>query len=120
MLGLTLMASRFLAVYARDRGLPPRQAKATVRVQVTDDNDHRPTFQSAVCSLEVPENQRGVELITLCATDPDAGENGRLSYQLTGDYFSRGEGGTLRWGVRLAGWDVAMEWRRRCKQSSLC
>ncbi|XP_061485277.1 protocadherin-16 isoform X2 [Rhineura floridana] len=75
-------AEHLLTVYARDRGLPPRQAKVTVRVLVADENDHAPAFPSDACSLEVPENQSQVELITLRATDRDTGDNGRLSYHL--------------------------------------
>lgn len=72
------------AVFARDGGVPPHQAKASVRILVADENDHAPAFQSDTYTLEVPENQSQVEVITVCATDPDTGENGRLSYQLTG------------------------------------
>nr|XP_034970866.1 protocadherin-16 [Zootoca vivipara]XP_034970867.1 protocadherin-16 [Zootoca vivipara] len=75
-------AEHLLTVYARDKGLPPRQAKATVRILVADDNDHAPTFQAEASSLEVPENQSQVELTTVRATDHDAGENGRLTYRL--------------------------------------
>ncbi|XP_042316175.1 protocadherin-16 [Sceloporus undulatus] len=75
-------AEHLLTVYAQDKGLPPRQSKATVRVLVTDENDHAPTFPRETYSLEVPENQAHVELVTLRATDHDAGENGRLIYHL--------------------------------------
>ncbi|NXH17451.1 PCD16 protein, partial [Bucco capensis] len=71
-----------LMVYARDGGLPPRLSKASVRVTVGDENDHAPRLQSEACSLEVPENQSRVALHTLRASDPDAGENGRLEYRL--------------------------------------
>uniref|UniRef100_A0ACB8FH05 Uncharacterized protein n=1 Tax=Sphaerodactylus townsendi TaxID=933632 RepID=A0ACB8FH05_9SAUR len=76
-------AEHLLTVYARDGGVPPRQAKVSVRILVADENDHSPAFQSDACALEVPENQSQVEVITVCATDHDAGENSRLSYQLT-------------------------------------
>ncbi|KYO40015.1 hypothetical protein Y1Q_0014248 [Alligator mississippiensis] len=69
-----------LTVYARDSGLPPNVAKATVRILVGDENDHAPHFESQSCSLEVPENESRVMLHVLRATDPDAGENGRLEY----------------------------------------
>ncbi|XP_067322476.1 LOW QUALITY PROTEIN: protocadherin-16 [Anolis sagrei] len=75
-------AEHLLTVYAQDKGLPPRQSRATVRVLVTDENDHAPAFPSEAYSLEVPENQDHVELVTLRATDYDAGENGRLAYHL--------------------------------------
>ncbi|NXX49867.1 PCD16 protein, partial [Tricholaema leucomelas] len=71
-----------LTVYARDGGLPPRLSKATVRVRVGDENDHAPHLESQACALQVPENQSRVALHTLRATDPDAGNNGRLQYLL--------------------------------------
>ncbi|XP_070605431.1 protocadherin-16 [Erythrolamprus reginae] len=75
-------AEHLLTVYAQDGGLPPRQAKATVRVLVVDENDHAPVFQKEAYSLAVPENQSRQELLTLRATDLDAGDNGRVSYSL--------------------------------------
>lgn len=72
------------AVYAQDGGLPPRQAKVTVRVLVVDENDHTPVFQNDAYSLAVPENQSHQKLLTLRATDHDAGDNGRISYSLAG------------------------------------
>ncbi|XP_029821605.1 protocadherin-16 [Manacus vitellinus] len=80
----SLSAGRSLcpAVYARDAGLPPSLAKATVRITVGDENDHAPQLESESCSVEVPENQSRVALYTLRATDPDGGENGRLEYRV--------------------------------------
>ncbi|XP_058040716.1 protocadherin-16 isoform X4 [Ahaetulla prasina] len=75
-------AEHLLTVYAQDGGLPPRQAKATVRVLVLDENDHAPVFQNDAYSLAVPENQSHQKLLTLRATDHDAGDNGRISYSL--------------------------------------
>ncbi|XP_068026259.1 LOW QUALITY PROTEIN: protocadherin-16 [Melanerpes formicivorus] len=71
-----------LTVYARDGGLPPRLATATVLVRVGDENDHSPQLESQACALQVPENQSRVALHTLRATDPDAGDNSRLQYLL--------------------------------------
>ncbi|XP_060119777.1 protocadherin-16 [Heteronotia binoei] len=76
-------AEHLLTVYARDGGVPPHQTKASVRILVADENDNAPAFQRDTYALEVPENQSQAEVITVCATDHDAGENGRLSYQLT-------------------------------------
>ncbi|XP_026577443.1 protocadherin-16 [Pseudonaja textilis] len=75
-------AEHLLTVYAQDGGLPPRQAKATVHVLVVDENDHAPIFQNDTYSLAVPENQSHQQLLTLRATDHDAGDNGRISYSL--------------------------------------
>lgn len=73
------------AVYARDTGLPPSLTKATVWIIVGDENDHAPHLESESFSVEVPENQSRVALYTLRATDPDAGENGRLEYRVAGE-----------------------------------
>uniref|UniRef100_A0A8C9VBP1 Protocadherin-16 n=1 Tax=Scleropages formosus TaxID=113540 RepID=A0A8C9VBP1_SCLFO len=48
--------SPFLAVYAKDGGMPPNFAKATVRITVLDQNDNRPAFTAPLYHLEVPEN----------------------------------------------------------------
>ncbi|XP_061607074.1 protocadherin-16-like isoform X2 [Phyllopteryx taeniolatus] len=72
-----------LTVYARDRGLPPNFAKATVRVEVEDVNDNAPVFAQPWYGLEVPENHAAVELCFLKATDPDSGAGGELEYRIT-------------------------------------
>ncbi|XP_078514848.1 protocadherin-16 [Lissotriton helveticus] len=71
-----------ITVYAKDGGVPPHMAKATVKVTVGDENDHTPAFQGDSGYLEVPENQGRVVLLTLRATDSDAGENGRVEYHI--------------------------------------
>ncbi|KAK2828340.1 hypothetical protein Q5P01_019374 [Channa striata] len=72
-----------LTVYARDGGLPPNFAKATIRVEVQDMNDNAPVFAKPWYELEVPENQGPVELCFLKATDPDSGPGGELEYRIT-------------------------------------
>lgn len=103
-----LVLSLCPAVYARDAGLPPSLTKATVWIIVGDENDHAPHLESESCFVEVPENQSRVALYTLRATDPDAGENGRLEYRVAGEMrWGRGTGqGLLRglpwiWGHQL-------------------
>ncbi|XP_066555914.1 protocadherin-16 [Amia ocellicauda] len=71
-----------VTVYARDGGLPPNFAKATVRITILDQNDNIPTFGKDIYSLEVPENLEPLELFTLKATDQDSGENGRMEYKI--------------------------------------
>lgn len=72
-------------MYARDGGLPPKFAKALVRVEVQDVNDNAPVFARLWYGLEVPENQAPVELCFLKATDPDSGPGGELEYRITGE-----------------------------------
>ncbi|KAJ3590385.1 hypothetical protein NHX12_008336 [Muraenolepis orangiensis] len=72
-----------LTVYAKDGGLPPNVAKATVKIRVTDENDNAPVFGRLFYSIEVPENAESSYLFTLRATDQDTGERGEISYKIT-------------------------------------
>ena len=53
-----------------------------VLVTVLDENDNSPRFSASVYDVTVPENQRDIALVTLVATDNDAGDNGRVTYTL--------------------------------------
>nr|XP_020468749.1 protocadherin-16-like [Monopterus albus] len=72
-----------VTVYAKDGGLPPNYAKATVRIRVLDENDNPPVFGRLYYSIEVPENLEALPLFTLRATDPDAGVSGDINYRIT-------------------------------------
>ncbi|XP_070982811.1 protocadherin-16-like [Oncorhynchus clarkii lewisi] len=74
-----------LTVYARDGGVPPNFARASVRIRMLDENDNAPAFSRLYYSLDVPENMEAVELFTLRATDLDAGDSGEMTYKITGD-----------------------------------
>lgn len=74
-----------LTVYAKDGGLPPNYAKATVRIRVLDENDNAPFFGRLYYSIEVPENLEALPLFTLRATDQDAGDSGEVNYKITGE-----------------------------------
>uniref|UniRef100_A0A669B0U8 Protocadherin-16 n=1 Tax=Oreochromis niloticus TaxID=8128 RepID=A0A669B0U8_ORENI len=89
-----------VTVSAKDGGLPPNYAKATVRIKVTDVNDNPPVFGRLYYSIEVPENLEALPLFTLRATDQDAGDNGRINYKITagdpsGDFRLDGQSGVL-------------------------
>lgn len=71
-------------VYAKDGGLPPNYATATVRIRVLDENDNAPSFGRLYHSIEVPENLEASQLFTLRATDKDTEESGEISYKITG------------------------------------
>ena len=75
-------------VYAKDGGLPPNFAKATVKITVLDENDNSPVFGRVYYSLEVPENQEPVALFTLRATDEDSGDSAEITYKITGDNYT--------------------------------
>ncbi|XP_077579230.1 protocadherin-16-like [Stigmatopora nigra] len=72
-----------LTVYAKDGGLPPNYSKATVRIRVSDENDNAPVFGRRHYGLEVPENSEPRLLFTLRATDGDAGDAGKIFYEIT-------------------------------------
>ncbi|KAK2912906.1 protocadherin-16-like [Channa argus] len=72
-----------VTVYAKDGGLPPNYAKATVRIRVLDENDNPPVFGRLYYSIEVPENLEALPLFTLRATDPDAGDSGEMKYRIS-------------------------------------
>ncbi|XP_061073015.1 protocadherin-16 [Conger conger] len=72
-----------VTVYAKDGGLPPNFAKATVRIAVLDENDNAPAFGRHHYALEVPENLGPVELFTLRARDQDTGTSGEVEYRIT-------------------------------------
>ncbi|GCB81442.1 hypothetical protein scyTo_0022508, partial [Scyliorhinus torazame] len=70
--------------YAKDGGSPPNIATVTVSIRIKDENDNRPMFEKDVYELQVPENQERVSIFTAKATDKDAGENGRVEYEIIG------------------------------------
>ncbi|XP_007937232.1 protocadherin beta-18-like [Orycteropus afer afer] len=71
-------------VTALDGGSPPRTGTALVRIVVLDVNDNAPQFDRPVYEVQVPENSPLNSLIiTVSATDIDAGINGELSYSFS-------------------------------------
>ncbi|XP_076876271.1 protocadherin-16 [Brachyhypopomus gauderio] len=89
-----------ITVYAKDGGMPPNFAKATVHITVLDDNDNAPAFERQQYSLELPENLEPVELFIVKADDRDSGDSGRLDYRITagdpdGDFQMESSSGAL-------------------------
>ncbi|XP_029987441.1 protein dachsous [Sphaeramia orbicularis] len=77
-----------LVVKALDKGTPQRENFTTVRVKVTDINDNRPEFSSNryVSSVLLKDAEDGKLLLTLSATDKDAGNNSVITYSfIAGD-----------------------------------
>ncbi|KAM9252754.1 protocadherin beta-18-like [Dugong dugon] len=69
---------------ALDGGSPPRSGTALIHVVVVDVNDNAPQFEMPVYEVQVPENSPLDSLvITVTATDLDAGINGELSYSFS-------------------------------------
>ncbi|KAM7540332.1 hypothetical protein Aperf_G00000044755 [Anoplocephala perfoliata] len=74
---------------ARDQG-DPMALSTTLSMSITvlDENDNAPTFKQKDSKVFVKENEVGKTLVHLHVTDPDAGENSRLSYFLRpGNHF---------------------------------
>ncbi|XP_069731782.1 LOW QUALITY PROTEIN: cadherin EGF LAG seven-pass G-type receptor 2 [Phaenicophaeus curvirostris] len=70
-------------VTAMDHGTPRRSAMATLTVTVSDANDHDPAFEQPEYRESVRENlEVGYEVLTVRATDGDAGPNANVLYRL--------------------------------------
>ncbi|ESO98121.1 hypothetical protein LOTGIDRAFT_174335 [Lottia gigantea] len=73
-----------LEVKVVDKGATPLDGATKVKITVLDMNDNKPKFQGRQpYSESVLENKpKGTEVIQMVATDPDAAENGFVSYVL--------------------------------------
>ncbi|XP_076595427.1 protocadherin gamma-A11-like isoform X17 [Chaetodon auriga] len=70
-----------LLLTAVDGGSPQRSGTATIHVTVLDANDNAPVFSQAVYKASLPENSPSdTEVVTVSATDADAGPNGDITY----------------------------------------
>uniref|UniRef100_A0A667Y8M0 Protocadherin-16 n=1 Tax=Myripristis murdjan TaxID=586833 RepID=A0A667Y8M0_9TELE len=83
-----------LVVVVQDGGSPARSATGTAFITVLDDNDNAPAFTHSqpgkVLIMQVLEGQPSGFLVgTLQAKDPDEGENGTISYSLSGPRAER-------------------------------
>ena len=68
------------------QGSPQKSTSAVVRIVVNDANDNAPVFIKSTFSFFFPENTPvGTPVVTLNATDPDLGLNGRVKYYLDTD-----------------------------------
>uniref|UniRef100_A0A3B3TF36 Protocadherin Fat 4 n=1 Tax=Paramormyrops kingsleyae TaxID=1676925 RepID=A0A3B3TF36_9TELE len=82
-----------IEITATDNGNPPLSCKATVRVQVTEENLSTPEFSQNHVTATVPESfSIGTTIRTLLARDGDSAVNGRVTYGIISgneeDYFS--------------------------------
>lgn len=56
---------------------------ARVRVSVVDINDNRPTFYPALYTVSLSTHSApGTSIVKVTANDPDAGQNGRVTYRI--------------------------------------
>lgn len=71
-----------LQIEVKDQGNPPRNAKAIVRVMVTDVNDNTPVIvepEETVLSVR-EELPAGTEVVRIRAVDTDEGNNASITY----------------------------------------
>ncbi|XP_074865709.1 protocadherin gamma-A4-like [Carettochelys insculpta] len=77
------VAAYNVTVTARDSGTPPLSTAITIALRIVDTNDNAPLFDRASYSASVRENNpRGSSVLSERATDPDWGENGRVTYSV--------------------------------------
>ncbi|EDL76387.1 rCG49295, isoform CRA_w [Rattus norvegicus] len=74
--------SHHLVLTASDGGDPRRSSTALIQVTVLDTNDNAPAFDQPVNRVKVLENVApGTLLLTVRASDPDEGANGKVTYK---------------------------------------
>ncbi|XP_042680487.1 protocadherin Fat 4-like isoform X1 [Centrocercus urophasianus] len=72
-----------LEVIASDQGQPRLSTVLSVTVVIDDVNDNPPVFSSSIYEVSVPEDKaHGSELLTVSATDLDAGTNALVKYRI--------------------------------------
>ncbi|XP_038006200.1 protocadherin beta-15-like [Motacilla alba alba] len=71
------------SVIAVDGGSPPRSGTIEISITILDANDNAPKFSQGRYTGKVLENMpEGSVVLTVLATDPDAGVNGDISYEI--------------------------------------
>ncbi|XP_035983175.1 protocadherin alpha-4-like [Fundulus heteroclitus] len=74
-----------LVLTAIDGGTPAKSGSMTILVNVLDNNDNAPVFTQTLYKATVYENAKiGTSIITVNATDMDAGQNGEVIYSFSG------------------------------------
>uniref|UniRef100_A0A663EW52 Cadherin domain-containing protein n=1 Tax=Aquila chrysaetos chrysaetos TaxID=223781 RepID=A0A663EW52_AQUCH len=72
------------SLIAVDGGSPPRSGTTQIRIVVLDVNDNAPVFTQKLYVGQVLENAaEGSVVLSVVATDRDAGPNGEVSYQFS-------------------------------------
>lgn len=77
------MDMHYFRVIAVDEGVPSQTATSTLQISVQDINDHVPAFEQNVYETRVKESVPvGTIVVTLRATDRDAGNNAKIVYSI--------------------------------------
>ncbi|XP_046903093.1 protocadherin gamma-C5-like [Hypomesus transpacificus] len=70
-------------IRASDAGTPSLNSEKTIRVRILDVNDNSPVFSQPSYTIYVKENLTpGSILCSVSASDPDTGENAKISYSI--------------------------------------
>ena len=73
--------SYMIKVIAKDGGSTPKQSILDVHISVLDVNDNSPVFSQKLYNVTVKNgHDKNIPLVTLFATDLDAGKNGNIFY----------------------------------------
>lgn len=76
-----------MTVLVRDGGVPSLSSTAAIVCTIEDENDHTPELIALHHDIEIPENQEPEVVYTVLAFDLDAGNNGAVTYHITGEYW---------------------------------
>uniref|UniRef100_A0ABM5G9W9 Protocadherin gamma-B5-like isoform X15 n=1 Tax=Pogona vitticeps TaxID=103695 RepID=A0ABM5G9W9_9SAUR len=72
-----------ITITATDKGTPPLSTQKIIPLQISDINDNAPAFEKSSYNIYVPENNpSGASIFTIKATDPDMGQNARITYSI--------------------------------------
>nr|XP_019969449.1 PREDICTED: protocadherin gamma-C5-like isoform X1 [Paralichthys olivaceus] len=72
-----------VVIRATDAGSPRLSSQTTFVVELSDVNDNAPTFSQDSYSVDIPENNApSAPIVAVSATDPDLGDNARISYSI--------------------------------------
>ncbi|KAK3610123.1 hypothetical protein CHS0354_039903 [Potamilus streckersoni] len=73
----------FIFIKATDKGLPPQQSTATIKLVITGVNIYAPIFEQSITEKTVGEDiSVGTTIVTFSATDKDVGLNGEVMYSI--------------------------------------
>ncbi|KAK2544719.1 hypothetical protein Q9966_001746 [Columba livia] len=74
----------YFRLIAMDGGSPPRSGTTQIHIVVLDANDNAPVFTQELYVVKILENApEGSVVLSVVATDQDAGRNGDISYQFS-------------------------------------
>ncbi|KAM4732151.1 protocadherin gamma-C5-like isoform 19-T19 [Anableps anableps] len=72
-----------IEITATDSGSPPLSSTRIIPVSITDVNDNKPLFSQPSYNIYLKENMApGSILYSVSASDPDSGENAKISYSI--------------------------------------